>query len=97
MLNLTEGVAIISSLCLFVLFVYMMTSKKLKAHPYPLIGLTCGVESFFYFQVLKPNRICDYDLAIKFAYSTAIAKVPFGVPWEEATSMKTVFGYLLWF
>lgn len=88
-------IPLVSSVVLFVLTIYMMTHKRYVKHPYSLIAVASGFESFFYFTEFKPNRICEYDLAYLWNYSLAVVRVWFGEEWSVLTSKERVFKAML--
>lgn len=77
---------------LFVLTIYLAASTKFKNHPYPLIAITSAIESFYYFTVFMPNRICQLNMAYLFTWSKAVASWR---PWSEATSPEQNYKSLL--
>jgi hypothetical protein len=76
--NLSNFMSLLSSIILFLLFLYFVTNRKFNKHPYQILGLTSGVESFYYFTQYNPTKLCDYPLPWLLTCTKAVAKVAFG-------------------
>lgn len=54
---------LLSALALCLISVYMMASKKMSVHPYPLVAFTCAAESIYFFnKFLHEMNVTEWSI-----------------------------------